>query len=138
VAPPPSSAPPEPAPYETQQVPFDVPSIVSATLPAPAIDERTPPSVAPAPAVALAARPKARPKQISNDWLQKRVFELRVPMSDIGMGVPDLLTVLQSLDDTQPLLPQVKMWIGLEENQDVHGGLAQLVEEFATLRKQSS
>jgi hypothetical protein len=70
------------------------------------------------------------------DWLRRRVFELRVPLADFGMGASDLLGVLQGLNDEQlvPPFSEVKMWLGLDDKQSLDPALAQLVLEFGQIR----
>merc|ERR1711994_1006846 len=66
-------------------------------------------------------------------WLRRRVFELRVMVS---IGPSELLSVLQSLDDGQLVLPftEVKLWLGLEEKEPLPPALEQLVTEYRAVR----
>lgn len=66
------------------------------------------------------------------EWLRRRVFELRV-----GLGPGDLLSVLGNLDDSQlsPPYTEVKMWLGFDEKEPLAPGLAQLVSEFPSVRR---
>jgi hypothetical protein len=71
------------------------------------------------------------------DWLRRRVFELRVPVSDFGMGATDLLNVLKGLTDEQmaPPYDEVKMWLGLDSTEELPPALGQLVQEFVSTRQ---
>lgn len=68
------------------------------------------------------------------EWLRRRLFELRV--RDVGMGASELLTILQSLSDEQfaPPFAEVKMWLGLDTEEELQPSLAQLLQEFVAIR----
>lgn len=72
--------------------------------------------------------------------MRKRVFELRVPVSDLGMNAAGLLEVLQNVSDDalQPPFEEVKMWLGLDDSQELQPALAQLVQEFLAIKQQGS
>lgn len=60
-------------------------------------------------------------------WVRKRIFQLRVQIS------PELLlTVLENLSVGQLVEPftEVKMWLGLDENEPLPAALEQLVKEY--------
>lgn len=102
-----------------------------------------PPSLPPAPvplppagAVAGAASEKlsAPTKPVNlEDWIRRRVFQLRVPLQ---MGPLELLAVLQSVDDGQLVPPysEAKMWLGYDEKESLPPALEQLVTEYCALR----
>lgn len=69
-------------------------------------------------------------------WVRRRAHELGVVIRDLGMGPSELAMVLKDLDDSQlaPPFTEVKMWVGLDDSQDLSPPLAQLVMEFSAMR----
>lgn len=68
-------------------------------------------------------------------WCRRRFFELRVNLH-ITIGASALLGVLQQMTDQQLRSPfeEVKMWVGLDENQPLPKEVETLVTEFRQLR----
>jgi len=64
-------------------------------------------------------------------WIRRRVYELRVPIKSA-----DVLAVLQNLSDEQltPPFAEVKLWLGLDEADPLPVGLDQLAREFCSVR----
>jgi len=69
-------------------------------------------------------------------WYRRRAFELRVGL-EMGPGSTDqVLEVLKNLQDEQLMPPftEVKMWLGLDEQEPMPEKLQTLVTEFRNLR----
>lgn len=68
-----------------------------------------------------------------DDWFRRKIYDLRVNLS---IGCSELLNVLQGLPDSElaPPFTKVKMWLGLEESEDISPPLARLIVDFAVVR----
>lgn len=92
------------------------------------------PVKAPEPAAKGTASAQVRMEPVKlEDWIRRRVFELRL---SLGMSPDVLLATLQNLEDEQLQAPftEVKLWLGLDEAEPLPAGLDQLVLEFRSAR----
>lgn len=131
----PVAAPPAPpsAPPQKEAVPSSaVPEAGGSS--SQAVPATPPPTV---PASASLVPKKAPSERLSGmkleDWLNRRRYDLRV---NLPVGTAELVSVLQMLSDEQLTSHsnEAKMWLGLDEQQEITPALAQLLQEFVATR----
>mmetsp|Transcript_69598 Transcript_69598/g.166986 ORF Transcript_69598/g.166986 Transcript_69598/m.166986 type:complete len:151 (-) Transcript_69598:127-579(-) len=68
-------------------------------------------------------------------WFRRRAFELRVGLA-ASFGSSEVLEVLKSLQDSSlvPPFTEVKMWLGLDEQEALPESVETLVTEFRAIR----